>query len=437
MGFIKKLLFNKDEFTKKDISFAKKGFIAENAINSSVTGFATGTYMVGLLTLLGATEAENSFILSLKNVAGLFMLLVPVITKNMVHKKPFALMCRFFDKFLLSILFLLPFIFGMGRHTVFIMGVVAFLSYIFSQLDHPVYTEWFMKCTQNEKQIGRFNSIRISALYVAMLVTSFTSARIIDAHTGENEIYGYMWLGIIAVILVLVQFGILAFIKEPYSEKVQTKKTEGTLESLKSMFKNKQIRPYLKFLFINQIGYVIATGGLSSILCVQRYGMSVSFIAYIGIGGYVLRILGTFLTGKLTDKIGGKVTCAIGYIIFAASCIFYVFMTAENVIIMRICVEVLFTIAWAFIDVATLPTQLAFIPEEKRGSYIACYTTLIMMLSTAVSWSVTAVVSLFNGFKVNLFGFEFSEMNLMFAVAFLTILTGAFMLLFAKQQKDN
>lgn len=436
MGLFKKYFFNKDEITPKELSIAKAGFIVNTSVEGVSSNMLAGTYKVGLLALLGATEAESSFILSLATVAGFFQILIPLIAKKVLHKKPLAVLFKLFTTSLMGLIFLMPLIFGCNRSVVAIVAVVSFLSYIFSSLSSPLTSEWMMKCLSKGKGNGKYNALRIAVLYIIIFLTSFFAARIMEIHQGESEIYGYMWLAVIALLAWAVQIIVLSFLKEPYSPETSVPSGNGLFKTLKEMLKNEQMRPYIRFNIIHYIGYHSMVS-LPSIMCVQRFGMSMSLISYISICGYVIRIIATRFAGKAVDRFGGKIVSSIGYMFLAASYIIYAFMTKENCVPLRICVEVFFALAWAILDVSSIMFQMEFIPEKNRASYIACSSTLFSLIAIAASWLTTFIISFANGFKIKLFGMDFSEMNIIFAVGSIFIFIASMTLFFTKKKKVN
>ena len=129
MGFLKNLFHNTEEMTEKDYNRARLGFIVNGAALGSANNFTAGSYLAGLLAYLGASEAESNFIMSLPLFAGFLQFLVPLLVAKRTFKKPFVLFCEFFDRMPMALMFLIPFIFGVGKVSVVAVGVIILFYY--------------------------------------------------------------------------------------------------------------------------------------------------------------------------------------------------------------------------------------------------------------------------------------------------------------------
>lgn len=266
-----------------------------------------------------------------------------------------------------------------------------------------------------------------------MVISYFVTAQIIGHFAGDKEIYGYMWLAIIALVIWAANIIVMFFVKEPYSTETKKQSGEGFFKSMKTVITSKQMRPYFLYNILYTTGATLMNS-LVNIMCVQRFKMPVVFITYLTMGGLIFRVFFSPLVGKLVDKFGARKLMAMGALSLSVSYIFYAFMNPDNMIATKICAALFFAVAWSMLDVATVNFNMEYVPENNRSSYLACSSSVFSLMGTVASWLTTWYISFASGFSLNIFGIDFSEMNLVFIVGSLLIFTGSMYLFFQKRR---
>ena len=432
MGVIKDYFYNTKEMTEKEYTYAKAGFIINGSALGSANNFTAGSYLAGLLAYLGASEAESNFIMSLPLFAGFLQILVPLIVSNIKFKKPYVLFCEFFDRLPMGLMFLMPFIFGVGKLSVVAVGVLCMIGYTCTYLMNSSYNEWFIDCVSHGGGAGKFCGFKDSITNGVLVVTFFVLAMITKHFTGEREVFGYMWLGICAICLWAVSIIALVFVKEPYKKEVEKEKGAGIIKTFKIIFTYKKLRLYLTFGAVYNFGLYLVNS-LISIMYVQRLKMPLEILSYAMVLDLLVRTFLAPVFGRLSDKIGAKKVVFGGLFVLAVSVLLYSFMTPENAIVMRMVNAVVCAVAWSMLGAPCFMLMAESLPDTNRSACMAGLSAIFLALGYVASLITTWFIGVANGMSFNILGYTFSEMGLVFIVGSGIIFISSLIVLLSKK----
>ena len=433
MHFYKEYFCNEKELTQREYKYAKIGFTISDSAAGISANIAGGSYLAAFLAFLGANEATSNFIMSLGIFVGFLMFLLPAITKNMVHKKPLAILCYFVERFSPAVMFFAPFIFGISKTSLIAIAVLYSVSYIGAYFMNPLHMAWFMDCVEPCGKVASFCGIKDSVSNGTLILAFFALAAITKHFTGSKEIYAYLIFGITLLILAIIRMGSMVFVKEPYSAKSSAKKSPGISETFKNIFTLKKIKPYLVYSILYTAGAQLINT-LGNIVYVQRFNLPLEFLSYILVMDLVLRTVISPFCGKLTDKLGSKALLSASLIVFAVVSLLHAFMTPENAFVIRIIIAVLTSLAQASYAPSSFLFLTESLPTENRSSYIACASSVFYFISYVTSLMATWFISVANGFKINVLGFDFSEVGIVFIFGTMLLLSAGFYI--SKQKKS-
>ena len=428
MNLITKYFFNTDEMSEKDYSYARIGFIADSALVNAAACFLTGSYLTGLLSLLGATEAQSNFILSLSMPAGFFQLLTPFIARKLTYKKGFVYFSRLFEVFLPATAFLLPLIFSSaGTGIIWLIGLLFFTKHIFGWTAAPIYNDMLMNCLSKNGGLGKFSGIRSSVSNTISCIGTFSAGLIIKHFSGDVQIYGYMWMAIVALSFMAIDAISLFFIKEPYIEQQIVPNSVNLIKIFSKMFKTPKIKTYLKYHIIYTIGTTIAAS-ITNILCIQRLGLSLEIISYLSVASLMIRIVLAPIFGRMSDKKGAKKMIAAGTILVAMEYIIHGMMTSSNVLVLKIITTIISCISAAAITSPSFAFMFESLPEKNRSSYMSCSSVITLIISYIASLLSTAFISISSGLNTNIFGFVLHELNILLFMGAAVVIFSAIVL---------
>ena len=436
MGFYKKYFLNKKELTSGEYKYAKTAFIISDAVAASGNSIASGSYVAAFLAFLGASEAESNFVMSLGLFAGFLLFLLPAITKNVVHKKALTVLFYAMGLFFPALMFLTPFVFGVSKLTLIISAVLLGAGFICTYFLGPLHSEWFMNCVEPGGKVASFCGIKDTFANATLMGTFFALALITKIYTGEAEKQLYLIFGIAVLFITVIRVGVMVFAKEPYVVREKDAANSGIIDSFKDIFKLKQIRPYLVFSILFNVGYNLVSS-LANIVYVQRFKIPLEVLSYVLVLDLVVRTLVGPVCGKIADKFGAKKVLGFSVIALGINFLLHVFMTNENALVMRIISAVLFAVAYTMYCPAHFSFLTETLPKGNRSSYIACTSSVFYLIGYVSSLVTTWFIGTANGFKVNISGFELSEIGIIFTIGSALLVVAGFYIMRQKKKPDN
>lgn len=430
MGIISKYFANKQPMTENEYAYARFGFIADVAFINGAACFLAGAYLTGLLSMLGATEAQSNFILSLVIPAALVQVFVPMINKRLTHKKAFVYFCRILEIFLPAVAFLLPLFFDDWKALVYVIGILIFVKYSIGWIGSPSHNDMVKNCLiGNGGGVGSFFGLRASVSNIVCCISAFVAGQIAKAHTGGIEVYGYMWLGIIALVFMVCEMVVLFFLKEPYIPEENNPATqEGFIKTFRKMFTNSNIRLYLTQGLFHQSASDLANP-IISILCIQRLGLSLEVLSYLSVVSLLVKIVVAPLAGKLSDKIGSRKLMTFGLLATAVIYVIHANMTVANVLVLKIITVAISCFSDPSLNAPSVAFMYECMPDENRAAYMSCTSVFKQAVCYVLSLSATFIIAACSGMTFNVFGLEYSVLSLLLYVSAVLIVISAFTLM--------
>lgn len=431
MGKLKSLFFNNSELSEKDYTIARSIYIVDGVCVNFIANLISGSYLAALLAFFNISEATSSFIISLGLAAGMVQLFSAKISSKFRHKKPFIYFCRFFERMPMAIIFLLPLFVKGNPSLAFLIGTVYFLSMSLANLHTPAYNSWFMRTISVGGSVGKYCGKKDGITNVGLILTFFICAQIAKHFTGEKEIFCYPILGTVALCIWIIDMISLIFIKE--APETVPEESPKILSSIKDCLSSKQFRPFFRFNLIFTIGnYMLSS--LISVFCVQRLHMSLEFLSYVTMGDLVLRSVLCFFAGKIADKVGMRKLLIFSVIFLATNHIIHAFMTPSNAVTLKIISVIFCAVGNATYCVSQFNYMFECMPVSKRTAFMSASNTIVIALGYIATLFTTFVLSVAKGFELTIFGFNFSEMNLLILLAALIMYISAFTLIRLKKK---
>ena len=434
MGKIKRIFCNDMPMTEKDHFTSKLAIIINGAAACCGGSFIGGSYFVGLLNFMGASEVLSNFVLTMATIAGLFMIIVPYITTNLKYKKPFVFICSIFEYMPLALAFFLPYITGKTTTSVIIAAVLFAIHSIVVQMKQPANQELLVNSASAGGGAASFFGLKDGIANGVLIVTYLALGLMTRYFVAEKEGVGYVIMGTIALVMWAISLTFIAIIKEPYKEKKQKVKV-NVFKMLKEILKYK---PYKQFL-IYQIIYIIATYLISSlmpVMNVQRFHLSLEILSYFTVIDLILRAVFCVVFGKLADKIGNKPVVSLALLGFAGNALLYLFMTPDDAYTLKAISIIFCAVANSAICAPAFIYMFECLPKENTSGYIACHNIIVLILATIVGFASATFVDVFEGFSITFLGKTFYEMNLVFALSVILFIAAA-IYLWQKHKKEK
>ena len=246
MGKLRNCLCNDKPMTERDYTVSKTAIIVNGAAACCGASFIGGSYFAGLLKYMGASEVLSNFILSMATVAGFFLILVPYITTNLKYKKPFVILCSFFEYLPLALAFLLPIVTGNTMLSVIIAAVLFAVHSIAAQVKTPANQEWLVSCASGGGGAATFFGIKDGIGNAVLIATYLCLGLMTRYFVGEKEGMGYTTMGIIAIVMWAIALISSFVIREPYKPKTEKIKV-SVFKMLRELLTYKAYKPFFVY----------------------------------------------------------------------------------------------------------------------------------------------------------------------------------------------
>ncbi|MCM8711479.1 MFS transporter [Clostridium sp. SYSU_GA19001] len=417
-----KAYFNSSILNRRDYERGRKLFIFEGSTGMGVFFLTTGAFLSGLANYMGASDEFNGIIGAIPVFAGVAQMFSSLVFEKL-HRRKFliSLLCLIF-RLLLGIMFFIPLFTSNTALRLALLAVIYGLAYSLSAFITPALSNWLIDLTPVNIR-GNYLARKDAFSLAFITVITFVLGKMLDIFKqNNNEISGFVILGLIIIFLGVSNFGFLTYIKEPVIEKINND------IKLKHIFikpvKDKKFRLIIILFITWNIALQIA-GPFFSVYMVTRLNLSYMYIMVMGVISSLVRMFIVPIWGRIADN-KSWVTCTKYSIGLLAVCHFlWLFVNNITVIFLVPLLHVIGGMAWAGINIALFNIQFLFSPKEGRTMYLglnAAVGGLLGFLSTIVG---SRILTLLGDNGVTFFNFNFSNMQILFSISgiLLTICT--------------
>lgn len=416
MGIFKRIFYNDGEITEKQYRISRIGFVLESMCANPLTTLATGPYIAGLFTYLGASEALTGTIMSIASFAGITQVISPIVAERLSRRKLVVCLGSGFVKFLLAFMMLLPILIP-NKTVALAMAIVCFLGFYFSNaFVSPLFNTWFISLVPKDMR-GKYFGIKDSMTYVSVAVLGYVGGCVVDSYAASGgKAMGFFALGCMLMILATLDFGSYLTVSEPV-EKKENGSHMKIGEILTEPFKNARFRHVLAVYIL----YSVATGlsnSLFSIYKVSRLELSYEFISLVTSVGIAIRIIVSTVWGRISSKKSWFFSLKYAFIALGSSMAIWLFITKENAYWAMWVDTVLSQIGWGSIGLAIYGFQFDLMPKKNTTAYVSCNGVVagaVAFLSGLISSNIIGIT---NGATISLMpGLSICDMQVFFLIS--------------------
>lgn len=193
----------------------QKEFLYSQIVASVYNNIVSGTFMTGLLLLIGANPSEAGTFLSIPLLANVFQLFLGKIWNYFCnYENTINLMLLITRLGILSIIFI-PLVLGEQsiEIRILITGIILLFSYVFAA-SAGVHLNWWMVNSISHERQGVFFAFRDKIVVVVTLMVSFIAAVLTDYLKSRNkEYFGFAFAFLLAGLLAVTDYMLLNRIK--------------------------------------------------------------------------------------------------------------------------------------------------------------------------------------------------------------------------------
>lgn len=358
--------------SQADVALGMKMVIGDGLATEAMTTLTSGTFLVALAVLLGASNLQIGLLAALPTLTNVFQLISIWLVRRYNNRRAISVICALLARIPLVIIGLLALL----VHAISINIVISFLffTYMFGSIAGPSWNAW-MKDLIPENLLGTYFSRRSSYTQMLNVILSLCLALFVDyiknAHP-EAELLIYSCMFVLGGVIGIVGALVLAKAPEPASTYSLTK--ENIFKLLRHPFKDGNFRRLLIFNSAWAFALNIATP-FFTVFLMKGMGLSMTFIIGFVIISQLCSILTIRIWGRMADRYSNKTIIAISAPMYIACLVGWCFVgiythLLPNLVLLFL-IYAITGIANAGITLSLTNLSLKLSPSDEAIVYLA------------------------------------------------------------------
>jgi MFS family permease len=368
--------------------FSRFLYILEATFEYFISLLVTGAYLAKVTTSIGLSDTVTGLLTSFVSLGFGFQ----VIATFLANKRPvkrWVTVLHMINQLFFALIYLVPVIDLSGElKTVLFIGFLL-LGHIITNVVNSPKINWFMSLVDDHKR-GSFTANKEMVSLIGGMVFSFAMGTVIDHFEAIGNINGaFIVCGISVFVLMILHSATLIFSCEKpaeENEKIPPKKLLGELIRDKNLFK-----VILISVLWNIVNYV-STPFYGSYQ-IKELGFTMTFVSILSAAYAVVRTIFSKPMGKFADKYSFAKMLNVCFVIMLVGFTINVFTVPANGKVLYTAYYMLYAIAMAGINSATINLIYDYVDKEKRIGALALNSTLAGFAGFFTTLAVTPLVS--------------------------------------------
>ncbi|MEG2699646.1 MAG: MFS transporter, partial [Hungatella sp.] len=442
IGRARRLYFMALPENEADYKKSRHAYIAGDAAAQTMVQLAGGTFLAGLMSYAGISEGNIGVFTSLASFAALFQLFLIGYVRKLKKCKLFICFSVLM-KICFAFIYFVPLLpIGDSAKIGLIIGGY-FAAQIFLQIGTPAINDWMASLVPMPIR-GSFLAIKDSFAVFAVATTMLGAGILTDYFKERDPLTGFVLMGIMLAVLVLINFVAFSAMKEPRCSYLNSdgkeihgqmvKKVhgdfaylevgEGVLAELFHAFASKRFRKafILNCLYIT--AFYIASPFNASYQ-IRELALPYTFIMLVGFLCNLYRVSITPMIGRMADRIG--MAPVLKYALFCLGLSFLVlaFTVPENAMWMFVISSICSASGWTFIGSGLLGIQLEFVDGKKRILQLSLISSVSGVYGFFISFLGGRLIDYMQKEVPTLLGYRIYPQQVLNILGFLMILVAA------------
>ncbi len=391
----------------------RKRLIQFNLTSNTIANLVGGNFYTGFLILLNADDGFIGLMTMLVFACNLLQLVAPMFWENIEKRKKIMISLRLFCQVVnIFVIGLIPFLSGVTQVRLTLLAVCVLTVNVCNALLAPALSVWHMSLVPQKVRVAYFSVVSVvNGVSVALL--NLGASFLVDLFKQKQiELYGLLFVRVIALLLVVYDIYLLSKIKEVPVQKTQ-----------KINFKDFIVKPwkekaYLRTVFIVFTWNVaIATvGSYYMVHLLKNVGVSYSFITLVSMLNVPVLFFITPIWRKIFARSSTLKPLAFALLLFVPRYFIGAFVSSDRLFLFPLG-EI-----WAFIFAAGInyvfcSISYVNIPKENQTLFIGFYATSCNLGALLGSTLGRTFVTNFSDIQLNIFGTTLNDKQILMLVA--------------------
>ena len=346
-------------------------YILEAALEYFISLLVTGAYLAKVTSAIGMSDSLTGILTSFVSLGCGFQILA-IFLANKRPVKRWVTLLHSFNQLAFALIYLVPFIELTKEAKIVLFIVFLLLGHIINNVVNSPKINWFMSLVDDNKR-GSFTANKEMVSLIGGMVFSFAMGAVIDHFEEIGNLNGaFIVCGISVFGLMILHSATLIFSKEKpveEKEKISTKQLLGELIKDKNLFK-----VILISILWNIVNYS-ATPFYGSYQ-IKELGFTMTFVSILSAAYAIMRASFAKPLGKFADKYSFAKMLNICFLIALIGFVINMFTVPSNGKVLYTIHYMLYAIAMAGINSATINLIYDYVDKTKRVGALALKSTL-------------------------------------------------------------
>lgn len=363
---IRSRFFPEEPPSQVQLQRSRRIVVTEGAIAAVIFSIATGNFLAGYLTFLGASMSFCAAVAMIPQYGCILQFISPFLFERLRHRKLSVWVLCVVFRFSVAAMILIPLFLSGVQLSLGAALVLYILGFSAAGLVTPGLQHMILGIAPMEHRGAFFARKDIVAVCVNSLAT-LVLGRQLDYFTHQDKAFtGYLVLGCVALVLSAVDAVMLAAVHEQpveFAGKMQPSELLGPM-------KNPQYRPILMYVAFGSI-----MGGIAApflwVYLLRVLNLSHTFITTVGVVAAVAGMLGSYAWGRIAERVSWgrivrytaaiSVTCTLGW----------AFVPPDLAHVIVPVIMVVSALSAGGAGIANMNLQYFSSPERGKTTYIA------------------------------------------------------------------
>ena len=385
---------NRDEY-----ALSRFLYILEAALEYFISLLVTGAYLAKITSAIGMSDTLTGILTSFVSL-GFGFQIIAVFLANKRPVKRWVTLLHCLNQLAFALIYFIPLAPISHEMKNFLFVAFLLIGYILTNVVNSPKINWFMSLVEDKRR-GAFTANKEMVSLIGGMIFSFSMGYVIENLESAGNINGaFVVSGVSIFILMLLHSATLIFSKE---KPVEANEVCSVKQLLKELLTDKNL---FKVILVSVLWSVVnyASTPFYGSYQIKELGFTMTFVSILSAAYAIVRTIFSRPMGKFADKYSFAKMLNICFSIALAGFIVNIFTVPANGKVLYTVYYMLYAVAMAGINSATINLIYDYVDKEKRTSALALKSTICGFAGFFTTLIVSPLVSYIQRNGNRLFG---------------------------------
>lgn len=385
---------NRDEY-----ALSRFLYILEAALEYFISLLVTGAYLAKITSAIGMSDTLTGILTSFVSL-GFGFQIIAVFLANKRPVKRWVTLLHCLNQLAFALIYFIPLAPISHEMKNFLFVAFLLIGYILTNVVNSPKINWFMSLVEDKRR-GAFTANKEMVSLIGGMIFSFSMGYVIDNLESAGNINGaFVVCGVSIFILMLLHSATLIFSKEKH---VEANEVCSVKQLLKELLTDKNL---FKVILVSVLWSVVnyASTPFYGSYQIKELGFTMTFVSILSAAYAIVRTIFSRPMGKFADKYSFAKMLNICFSIALAGFIVNIFTVPANGKVLYTVYYMLYAVAMAGINSATINLIYDYVDKEKRTGALALKSTICGFAGFFTTLIVSPLVSYIQRNGNRLFG---------------------------------